>query len=243
MLVRLGAGVLVLLVLVFLLKGSLFGGDGGGSGGSALRPGSIPTATPDSDPPEPILLGQTQSSGGVGPTTSSGPGGTYVVKSGDTLGGIASSFNVPADQQAAWIAQVLSLNNMTDPRTLAVGVELKLPATTVTTPATPTRTPGAGTTPSSGTPASGAATPTPTKRPTGSGGAYTVVDGDYPFAIAEKFCVENPSEWTAQLLDINNVKANELFVGQVLDLPPGTGPQCTGAGAASTPTKTPTKVP
>jgi LysM repeat protein len=233
---RIAVGLLVVAIIVLIVRGTLFGG-GDDSPPSVARRGSIPTATPPADQPEPVLLGEAQ--GPTGSTTTGGAGGgTYVVKSGDTLGGIASQLGIPVDQQAAWIAEVLRLNNIADARLLQSGVELQLPRTQATS-ATATRP--AGTTPTA-TRAATTATPgaSATPRPTvaGGGGTYTVQDGDYPLLIAEKLGVPEAQRdaWVQQLLALNNVSATQLFVGQVLQLPAGTP---AGGAATATPTRTP----
>ena len=249
MAIKLGAGALVVVLLIVLLQGTLFGGGGDGPPGSSTRRGSIPTATPPANPPEPLLLGEVR--GGTGATTSSTTGGegTYTVQSGDTLAGIAFAQNVPADQQAAWLAEVLRLNGIADARLLAVGQQLRLPRVAAATPtprpsgtaaatgATPTRTPvPLGTTAPTSTPST-QPTPRPTTAPvTGGAGTYTVVSGDFPLGIAEKLGVPAASQdaWAQQRLTLNNTTSSGLQVGQVLQLPP-----IPAGGAAPTPTRTP----
>ncbi len=235
-------GLLAVVLLVVLLWGPIFGG-GGEPKPSASRPGSIPTATPPADLPAPILLGEAQAA--TGSPAAGGGGGTYVVKPGDTLGAIAGQLGVPADQQAAWVAEVLRLNGIADARLLQAGVELRLPRTQAAA-ATATRTPGtpsaATATRTPGTP--GAATPTRTATPrptvTGGAGTYTVAEGDYPFLIAEKLGVPEAQRaaWVDQLMALNNIDPTKLQVGQVLQLPAGTP-----SGGGTSPTATPTPVP
>jgi LysM repeat protein len=228
---------------------------GGGSDGSSLnpsqsavRPGSIPTATPPATLPEPILLGAaTDPIGGTGVNPSGTPTGgntaggaaTYTVKPGDTLAAIASSQGVTGTDQAAWIAEVLRLNNIADARGLQAGQELQLPrqapptnttprpGTTTTAGTTPTRpsgtpgTPSAGATPSA-TPRTGT-TPTTGGTPaTGGGNTYTVVSGASPNSIAAKLGVPAGQQqaWVVQMLQMNNTTAQTLQIGQVLNLPP-----------------------
>jgi LysM repeat protein len=229
------AGLVGLVVLIVFAQSYVLGG-GGTAMPTASRPGSIPTATPPAQTPEPILLGQVQGAGGGTPRPGAS-GATYTVRSGDTLVAIAANLNVPADQQAAWIAEVLRLNNMRDARELQVGQELRLPAiTAAAATGTPSRTATpAGSPTASGTRAAGTATPTPTSRAAGSGRTYTVVSGDYPLLIAEKHCVENPLAWAQELLDLNDTDASSLRVGQELQLPAGTPPQCQTSAPTSTP--------
>jgi LysM repeat protein len=229
-----GVVILFLLLQSFVLGG---GGDGDGSTASVNRPSSIPTATPPAQLPEPVQLGQTGRAGAAGNTTAGAASvrTTYTVQSGDTLGAIASRSNVSPEQQAAWVAEVLRLNNMEDARQLRGGQELILPATPAAAAAgTPARTttPGVGT---AATPAAGTAgqTATPATQATasapsrgGGGGTYTVESGDIPLTIAAKFCVDNPTSWANQLLELNGASASSLRVGQELTLPAGTPPRC-----------------
>jgi LysM repeat protein len=215
----LAAGVLV----IFFSQACIFGGDDdGGGSGSAFRPGAVPTATLPANLPDPILLGQQQAS--ARPSAAAGSNTTYVTQSGDTLGSIAVSQGVPPDQQAAWIAEVVRLNNIADARLLAVGVELVLPRAPAGTP-----TPRPGTTPvPQATPAPAttpqAAGPTPTRAAGASGRTYTVVSGDYPLLIAEKLGVPSAQQaaWANELVTLNDLDASSMVVGTVLQLPAGT---------------------
>jgi LysM repeat protein len=231
-------GIAALIVIIVIAAVCLTGGDEAPP--SVARPGSIPTATPPNPLPEAIVIGEAQAGGGTGGATGSGTSAqAYVIRSGDTLSSIASSLGVPAEQQSAWIAEVVRLNNIQDVRLLQAGQELRLPAAQATPRATgtPTRTPtpgGAATAPTA-TPPAGTATPRPTVA--GGGGTYTVVSGDNPHVIAEKLGVPEAERaaWAEQLLRLNNVSATALQPGQVLQLPAGTP----GAGATATPTRTP----
>jgi LysM repeat protein len=245
--VKLGAAIFGSILVLVAAQGCVFGGDdGGGDGGAIARPGSIVTATMPATLTDPILLGQSQTTGGnTGGTGTTGgaSGQTYTVKSGDTLAGIAISLGVPQDQQAAWNAEVLRLNNIADARLLAVGVELVLPriATPTGTPrpagtpgtpaATPNRTTTPGTTPASGTTPQAttqAATSTPTVRPTttgqSSGRTYTVVSGDTPLVIAGKLGIPaaQQASWANELVALNGINPSAMQIGDVLDLPVGT---------------------
>lgn len=201
---------------------------------SVARPGSVPTATPPATLPEPILLGAaTDPIGGTNPQgtpTGGGPAGggaaTYTVKPGDTLAAIAASQGVTGADQAAWIAEVLRLNNIADARLLAAGQELSLPRQLASTNPTPrpgtTTTPGATPTRPSGTPTT-SATPRPGTTPaTGGGNTYVVQSGDTPGGIATKLNVPAAQQqaWITQLLQLNNVTAQTLQIGQSLNLPP-----------------------
>jgi LysM repeat protein len=241
---KLAAGIFLAATLALLVQAcDLVGGGGNNSLGpgqqSVARPSSIPTATPPATLPEPILLGSAADPGAAtnpagtpaaGGTTTAGGPSTYTVKPGDSLGAIATAMGITGPDQAAWIAEVLRLNNIADARLLAAGQELSLPRSTATASTTPRAgTPAAGATPTrpAGTP--GAATPTPgtaaTPRPggtPGAGGTYTVVSGDSPNGIATKLGVPAAQQqaWVAQLLQMNNTTANTLQIGQILQLPP-----------------------
>jgi LysM repeat protein len=203
------------------------------------RPSSVPTATPPATLPEPILLGAaTDPIGGTNPAGTPTAGGntggaaTYTVKPGDTLSAIASAQGVAGSDQAAWIAEVLRLNNMADATRLAAGQELSLPRQTGPANATPrpgtTTTPNTTPTRASGTPTTGQPTPRPGTTPTSGstpstgGNTYTVQSGDTPGAIASKLGVpaSQQTAWVTQLLQQNNVTAQTLQIGQVLNLPP-----------------------
>jgi LysM repeat protein len=231
-----GAGLAVILVILFFQ--ACFFSSGDSASPSVSRPSSIPTATPPAQMPEPVLLGETLA---AAPAAAGASGDTYVVKSGDTLGGIASQLGVPIDQQAAWIAEVLRLNGIADARLLATGVALRLPRSPTPAPtARATGTPTATATRAPATPTAQAAAPTatpqpaaptPTRQPVaGGGGTYTVVANDNPHLIGQKHCVTTAQldAWANQLLALNNTTASGLQVGQVLQLPANT-PGCGGA--------------
>jgi LysM repeat protein len=227
------AAVVGVIILVVLAQTFIFGGDSNGSP-SASRPDSIPTATPPANQEDPVLLGEGSAGGGTSGGDSSPGGGsqtTYTVQSGDTLGAIASQLGVSAEDQAAWIADVLDLNAMQDPRQLQVGQELVLPPVpgASVSNTNPTSTPEAQTAASPQPTAPPSATGT-AETPTPSAGAssetYTVVSGDTPYAIALKYCVDDPSAWAQELLDLNDVEATSLSVGEELELPQGTPPFC-----------------
>ena len=217
--------------------GCLFGG--GDETISATRPGSVPTATAPANLPDPILLGESQTSGGTPISGGSGES-TYTMKSGDTLYGIAAQLAIPASDQAAWVAEVLKLNGIQDVTLLRAGQELRLPRVSATPRVTGTATPRpTGTAPATtGTPTATVAT-TATPRPTvaGGGGTYTVVSGDYPLLIAQKLGVPESQQeaWAQQLISLNGIDPLTLQVGQVLQLPAGT--------PSGTPTATSTRTP
>ena len=207
------AGVIGFVVVVLLIQNYVLGDDDGPN--TLGRSGAAPTATLPAQTPEAISLGQVQSTGasaegGSGSTTG---GGTYVVQAGDTLGSIATALNIAPEAQAAWVAEVLEVNGIPDARLLQAGQELIIP------------TAQAG---SSGTPAAGSGVEIATATPGASGGegTYIIVSGDTPFGIAEKFCVEGPEAWVNELIALNGLDPNALSVGQELQLPAGTPPQC-----------------
>jgi LysM repeat protein len=213
------AGVVGFVVLVLLVQNYVLG-DGEPGGQTLGRTGAVPTATLPAQTPVAVSLGAVQPGGGSsnGGGATSGPS-TYVVQSGDTLGTIASSFNVAAENQAAWIAEVLDLNGIADARLLQAGQELLLPDTPASGGQTPSATgsnPIVTATPGGSTGSGGG----------GGGGTYVVVSGDTPFGIAEKFCVEGAAAWVNELVALNNVNPNNLTLGQELELPAGTPPMC-----------------
>jgi LysM repeat protein len=232
---KLVAGIIAVIILIVLIQTCILDDDDASP--SISRPGSIPTATPPAEGSQPVLLGEGSAGSGSSAQSTSGPSGnTYTVQSGDTLGAIAQRFSVPADGQAAWIAEVLRLNNMQDARQLQAGQELKLP--TIAATARPSGTAASGT--PTQTPRASSTGTVPTQTPRAGGGSastYTVVSGDSAFLIAEKHCVADPGPWVEELLEINNVEASALRVGEVLDLPSDTPALCQTGGA---PTATPT---
>jgi LysM repeat protein len=226
------AAIIGVIILVVLAQTFVFGGDDGTP--SATNPSSIPTATPRVDQDQPVLLGQGDAGGGSsGGSGSIGAQSTYTVQSGDTLGAIADAQGIAPEDQADWVAEVLELNGMEDARQLQAGQELILPGTPQSS-ATATPTAGddddeAETEPTEPPSATGTV-PTATPDPDAAG-IYVVAEGDSPYAIALKHCVDDPDAWVAELLEINAVEAESLAIGQELDLPPGTPPFCGEDGA------------
>ena len=216
-------------VACFISAACLFGGSDRTP--SVTRPGSIPTATMPATLPEPLLVGESQA--GSAPSTSAVTGeATYVVKSGDTLGSIATQYGIPPAQQASWVLEVLRLNGIPDATLLQSGVELRLPRITPTPRPTgtidPTTAPG-GVNRSPTTQAAAASATAPpqtssTPRPTvaAGSGTYTVVAGDFPLLIAQKVGVPEAAAaaWADQLMALNNATSSSLQIGQVLQLPP-----------------------
>lgn len=117
----------------------------------------------------------------------SGAGGTgvYVVQAGDTLGTIARRFDTT-------VAQLVQLNNLTNPDRIAVGQKLIVPAAGSAVPA-------AGTTPTTA----------------GQGQKYVVQRGDTLLSIARRFGVT-----VKQLQAANNItNPDRIYPGQVLTIP------------------------
>jgi LysM repeat protein len=227
------AAIIGVIILVVLAQTFVFGGDDNSP--SVNNPSSIPTATPPAEQNDPVLLGEGDAGGGSSSAGSSSSSSrtTYTVQSGDTLGGIASAQGVAPEDQAAWIQEVLDLNDMEDARQLQAGQELILPGapqSSASLSATESTDDDAEADEPEATPPPSATGTLPTATPSngggGSAGTYTVVDGDTPYGIALNHCVEDPDAWVNELLEINAVDANSLSVGMELDLPPGTPAFC-----------------
>ena len=146
--------------------------DTGSTGGGTTNPGT----------------GGNENTGGSNENTQ-----TYVVKSGDTLWGIANQFGLT-------VANLKAMNNLSSD-TIFVGQQLKVKGGSTTTPAPdPTPTP----------------TPDPTPDP-GNSSVYTVKSGDSLWGIANKngVSVANLKAW-------NNLSSDMIFVGQKLTIKGGT---------------------
>jgi LysM repeat protein len=232
---KLIAGLVGFVVIAVLLQSYVFGGDDDPLNPSG-RSGPVPTATLPAQLPAPVVLAEVTGGGGSTQGGNSSGSGTYTVKSGETLGAIAASLNVPAEQQAAWIADVLRINAIADPRSIQSGQVLNLPAipqaSATPKPSATTRPSGSATARPSGTTASASptatkrpsASPTATPRPSGGAGSYTVVSGDTLFGIADKCGIEDSTPWVNELQELNQLSdPADIDVGQVLELPAGTG--------------------
>ncbi len=215
---RLGR-VLPFVMCCLVVGGALAAACGGGaSSGKAPDSSKIPTATLPATLPEPRIV----SSGAVQP----GGGSSYTVKEGDTLAGIAGRFGVSLED-------LLAANPSLDASRLSIGQAVKLPASEAPpAAATPTAasTKAAATEPPATAAAATAtavetptevpptATPPPaaTNTPASLGQTYTVVEGDIPVTIAEKFGI------TVEALMAANpgVDPTALYIGQVLIIPP-----------------------
>jgi LysM repeat protein len=119
----------------------------------------------------------------TGATTSGAATTTYTVQSGDTLGGIARKFGTT-------VAELVRVNNITNPDQLIVGQKLTVPGTGGSS--------GAVTAPS-----------------TGQGKTYTVQRGDTLLSIARRFGLT-----VKQLQAANNISnPDRIYPGQKLIIP------------------------
>lgn len=207
--IRIVAGVVGFVVVVLLVQSYVLGGDDDDDSGA--NAGAAPTATLPAELPEPIPLANTEGGAPAGEGAAATGTTTYIVQEGDTMGTIATAFDVPPEAQAAWINEVLEANGIEDARFILVGQELQVPNTPAPLPEGEAQQ---GQPPAEPTPVAPAAE-----------GVYIVVSGDSPLFIAEKFCVENPVEWANELISING-DFTTLIPGQELVLPAGTPPQC-----------------
>jgi LysM repeat protein len=207
--------VTVVAVCVLALVASAAAACGGGSSGTKkVDTSKVPTATLPATLPEPKLVG----SGAV----QSGGATSYTVKSGDTLAGIAARFGVSLEDLRA-------ANPNIDGSTLSIGQSVKLPVATDAPPAAATEVPtkaaaatqaatAAATQAATATEAAPVDTPVPaaTATPASVGQSYTVVEGDIPVAIAQKFGIT-----VEELLAANpGLDPTGLKIGQVLIIPP-----------------------
>ena len=186
-----------------LVAGTAAACGGGSSGTKRLDTSKVPTATLPATLPEPKLVG----SGAV----QSGGATSYTVKSGDTLAGIAERFGVSLDDLRA-------ANPNINSSSLSIGQSVRLPAASDAPPAAPTKDAAPTTAAATATEAAPADTPVPaaTATPVSVGQTYTVVEGDIPVTIAEKFGIT-----VEELLAANpRLDPTALRIGQVLIIPP-----------------------
>lgn len=170
----------------------------GATGAEGAQATLVPAAhgTPAAPTPVPVVI-----SPGQAGETSGGQTFTYTVVAGDSLGAIAQRFGVSVET-------LVQLNGITDPNTLMLGQQLKIPG------AAPTTT--GGTAPAT----------------TGQTTTYTVVAGDTLAAIARRY-----GTTIDELVRLNNIaNPNVLSLGQQLIVPvadgttPATGGTSTGQG-------------
>jgi len=126
---------------------------------------------------------------------------TYVVGKGDSLSVIAKRFGITQ-------ADIMLLNNLSNPNVLRLGQKLKLPASVdITKPRPVTK---------KASPASSSSAVQATAAVSGSTGDYVVKSGDSLSRIAQR----NGTTVKA-LKETNNLKNDKLVVGQKLVLPTG----------------------
>jgi LysM repeat protein len=166
--------------------------------GTTRGPGEMPTETPM--PPsfvteEPEVYAPTEvAPASVAPEAKTWPVDAttpYVVGMGDTLSGIASRYGVT-------VAEVMTINRISDPNKIRLGQKLLLPGT-VDVDKPVKRTPK----------------PAPVALAAGSN-AYVVQAGDCLSVIAAKAGVK-----TKALAEANGIKNNKIYVGQTLAIPGG----------------------
>src|SRR3954447_6263108 len=204
-------------------------GGGGSSGGTTTSAGVQPTAVqtipvttqvpltsapPNGQPGTTAANGGGAGSGGTGTGGAGTDAGTYTVRDGDTLVGIAKKLGVS-------LQALLDANGMNTNSLIYKGLKLKIPAAnagggTTTAPAnggsTGTTAGGSG---GSAAPTTGPPATAPTTLP-GAGGTYTVVSGDTWFGIAKKLGVK--AEDLAAFND-KTVK-DAIHPGDKLQVPP-----------------------
>jgi LysM repeat protein len=166
--------------------------------GSVPTPTPTPTPTPRPTPtPTPTQSPTPKPSPTPSPSTSSEAVTEYRVRSGDTLIGIANRFGVS-------VANLQSLNGITNPNSLQVGMVLRLPG-----PRSSSSSPTPSQSPASQSPATQSPTTSPAVR------TYKVQAGETLWAIARKFSVS--ADALAKLNNITN--ASLIKTGQTLKIP------------------------
>jgi LysM repeat protein len=218
-----------------LMFAAACGGTSPGNGSNQVLkdlhdPKAAPTATLPASAPTAIPAGSIPGvSGASGPLPD-----TYVVKSGDTLGAIATNLGVSVDDLAR-------LNNVTDTTRIQVGQQLKVPKPGAATPGAASVT---GNGPTFGTnssiPTSTAQVPPTGGAPSGIGSVGTAVSaaGTAPAAggTATEYTVKQGDTACAiaiaggislqELADANGLTKDQisrLSLGQLLKVPPRTG--------------------
>ncbi len=164
-----------------------------GAEGAQATPVPAVQGTPAAPTPVPVVI-----SPGQAGDTAGGQNFIYTVVAGDSLGAIAQRFGVSVDA-------LVQLNGITDPNTLMLGQQLKIPGTA---PAT-----------------TGGTAPTTTGQTT----TYTVVAGDTLAAIARRY-----GTTVEELARLNNIaNPNMISLGQQL-IVPAAGGGGTETGGTST---------
>jgi hypothetical protein len=112
---------IVALLGIAALAGACGGGGGTTTDATLTDPRSVPTATPWSEEtPDPIFLEEGSVTPISGGERTGGSGETYIVQPGDSPYAICLKFDCDYND-------LLELNGITDPTTLHVGQELKIP--------------------------------------------------------------------------------------------------------------------
>jgi LysM repeat protein len=157
------------------------------------------------------------------PNPAPGPapaGGSYLIKTGDTLSAIAAAHGVSVNTLA-------SANNITDPNKIYAGLTLKIPAapaptptpspspTPIPTPVAPAPTPTSTLAPTSAPNPAPVANPTPTPQsPSVVNNTYTIKSGDNLTRIA---AMHNTT--VNDLVKLNNISdPNKIYAGQTIKL-------------------------
>lgn len=188
----------VSLILLSSALAMACGGGGEGVRGDAPDVRNVATATLPAELPEARIVGGGAIAGG------GAPGLTYIVKSGDTLAGIASRFGIALEDLRA-------ANPDLNPSAMSVGDVVRLPdsAAGATPQPEPTQPPQEEPT----------AVPTvapPTNTPSSLGQTYIVQSGDIPVSIAQKFGIT-----VEELLAANpGLNPTSMHAGDVVIIPP-----------------------
>lgn len=183
---------------IALTQVTLPGATGAESGQATPVPATA--VTPAAPTPIPVVI----SPGGQAGETSGGQTFTYTVVAGDSLSAIAQRFGVSVET-------LVQLNNISDPNTLVLGQQLKIP----------------GTAPA----ATGGTAPGTTGGATTAGGTttYIVQAGDTLSAIARRF-----GTTVQELVRLNNLANPDLLsLGQQLIVPATGAAPATGGTAGS----------
>jgi LysM repeat protein len=186
-------------------------------------PKSAPTASPPASLPTPIAASNLPALSAAAATP---PPDVYIVKAGDTLSSIAEQLGVS-------VSALQQANGITDPRSLQIGQQLKVPQ--------PGQTPAPSATARSGGPSLGTPGPQPTAAggpvnipiPTLNGGGTVTASpsagsSEYVVKAGDSACkIATENKITVQeLAAANNMTVSQitrLQPGQVLKIPPSTG--------------------